>query len=105
MNNKGKGVSLTSSLPFSWDSAVQALCNAFISCLHRNIPENQPQNHEHIQGSNMLPDWTYPMIKHVARFFILLKDEMLTLRRASFSTDSDRTICWISGSLCKPQQI
>jgi len=28
---------------------------------------------------------------------------MLTLRRASFSTDSDRTICWISGSLCRPQ--
>jgi hypothetical protein len=34
------GVSLTSSLPFSLDSAVQAFCNAFISCLFRKIIKN-----------------------------------------------------------------
>jgi len=55
--SKTAGVPLTSSLPFSLDSAVQALCSAFISS-----------------------------------------------RRASFSTDSDRTSCWISGSLCNAKK-
>ena len=34
--SKTAGVPLTSSLPFSLDSAVQALCSAFISCLCTN---------------------------------------------------------------------
>lgn len=52
-------VSLTSSLPFSLDSVVQALCNAFISCSRAK---------KHVSKSGTEPHRAYSSINDVVEF-------------------------------------
>jgi len=79
-------VDVTSSVLFSFDSALQALCKSRISCTHSQTRTESSQQNRH---RNTLK--------------VLGEERCITSRRFSFSTARDRTSCWISGSLCKIQ--
>lgn len=79
-------VGVTSSLSFSFDSALQALCKSRISCTHSPTRTKYSQQNCHRNTPKVLGE-----------------KQCVTWRRLSFSTARDRTSCWISGSLCMIQ--